>query len=77
MPNIIDYIEWRGDLGFENSSINEIDDIIFARFSYLPFKCIELKDIDTIENIAQKMKDLDIENYLWDDDKVFLQKIGN
>ena len=23
------------------------------------------------------MKDLDIENYLWDDDKVFLQKIGN
>ena len=77
MPNIIDYIEWRGDLGFENSPINEIDDIIFARFSYLPFKCIELKDIDTIENIAQKMKDLDIENYLWDDDKVFLQKIGN
>ena len=40
MPNIIDYIEWRGDLGFENSSINEIDDIIFSRFSYLPFKCI-------------------------------------
>ena len=26
MPNIIDYIEWRGDLGFENSSINEIDE---------------------------------------------------
>ena len=77
MPNIIDYIEWRGDLSFENSPINEIDDIIFARFSYLPFKCIELKDIDTIENIALKMKDLDIENYLWDDDKVFLQKIGN
>ena len=46
MPNIIDYIEWRGDLGFENSPINEIDDIIFARFSYLPFKCIELKDIE-------------------------------
>ena len=77
MPNIIDYIEWRGDLSFENSPINEIDDIIFARFSYLPFKCIELKDIDTIENIALKMKDLDIENYLWNDDKVFLQKIGN
>ena len=26
MPNIIDYIEWRGDLSFENSPINEIDD---------------------------------------------------
>ena len=77
MPNIIDYIEWRGDLSFENSPINEIDDIIFARFSYLPFKYIELKDIDTIENIALEMKDLDIENYLWNDDKVFLQKIGN
>lgn len=77
MPNIIDYIEWRGDLSFENSPINEIDDIIFARFSYLPFKYIELKEIDTIENIALEMKDLDIENYLWNDDKVFLQKIGN
>lgn len=77
MPNIIDYIEWRGDLSFENSQINEIDDIIFARFSYLPFKYIELKEIDTIENIALEMKDLDIENYLWNDDKVFLQKIGN
>lgn len=77
MPNIIDYIEWRGDLSFESSPINEIDDIIFARFSYLPFKYIELKDIDTIENIALEMKDLDIENYLWNDDKVFLQKIGN
>lgn len=77
MPNIIDYIEWRGDLSFENSPINEIDDIIFSRFSYIPFKCIELKDIDTIGDIALKMKDLDIDNYLWDDDKVFLQKIGN
>lgn len=77
MPNIIDYIEWRGDLSFENSPINEIDDIIFARFSYLPFKYIELKEIDTIENIALEMKELDIENYLWNDDKVFLQKIGN
>ena len=54
MPNIIDYIEWRGDLGFENSPINEIDDIIFARFSYLPFKCIGLKDIDTIENMLNE-----------------------
>lgn len=77
MPNIIDYIEWRGDLSFENSPINEIDDIIFSRFSYIPFKCVELKDIDTIGDIALKMKDLDIDNYLWDDDKVFLQKIGN
>lgn len=77
MPNIIDYIEWRGDLSFENSPINEIDDIIFSRFSYIPFRCIELKDIDTIGDIALKMKDLDIDNYLWNDDKIFLQKIGN
>lgn len=77
MPNIIDYIEWRGDLSFENSPINEIDDIIFSRFSYIPFRCIELKDIDTIGDIGLKMKDLDIDNYLWNDDKIFLQKIGN
>ena len=34
MSNIIDYIKWRGDLSFNQSEFNEIDNLILARFSY-------------------------------------------
>ena len=76
MSNIIDYIKWRGDLSFSQAPINEIDNIILARFSYLPFKYIELNDMETIESISNKMKDFDIERFLWDDDKEFIQILG-
>ena len=75
--NMFDYIKWRGDLTIQNDPFNEIDSLILSRFSYLPFKCINLSEIDTIETIALKMKELDIVNYLWEDDKNFIQKIGN
>lgn len=35
MNNIIDYIEWRGDLTFQQSAFNEVDNLIFAQISYL------------------------------------------
>ena len=76
MSNIIDYIKWRRDLSFSQAPINEIDNIILARFSYLPFKYIELNDMETIESISNKMKDFDIERFLWDDDKEFIQILG-
>lgn len=76
MSNIIDYLKWRGDLEFSRDSINEIDYIILARFSYLPFKNIKLEELDTIKNISAKMKNLSIENYLWNDDKNFIQVLG-
>lgn len=76
MSNIIDYIKWRGDLSFDQAPINEIDNIILARFSYLPFKYIELNNMETIESISNKMKDFDIERFLWDDDKEFIKLLG-
>ena len=76
MANIIDYIKWRGDITLNQTPINELDNIILARFSYLPFKDIELKSEETIQSIAYKMKDLEQEKYLWEDDKDFLQEIG-
>lgn len=36
--NIFDYFIWRGDLTFQASPFNEIDGVILARFSYLPFE---------------------------------------
>lgn len=33
MANILDYLEWRGDLPFEASAFNEVDAVVFSRFS--------------------------------------------
>ena len=33
--NIMDYISWRGDLSFEQSQFNEVDNLILACFSYV------------------------------------------
>lgn len=35
MGNIMDYISWRGDLTFAQSPFNEVDNLIFACFSYV------------------------------------------
>lgn len=34
---LFDYLTWRGDLTMEQDPMNQIDGMIFARFSYLPF----------------------------------------
>lgn len=38
MANIIDYVKWRGDISFNDCSFNEIDALIFAELSYVPFE---------------------------------------
>ena len=37
MANMLDYLKWRGDLSLEQDDLNEIDNLILTRFSYLPF----------------------------------------
>ena len=76
MPNIMKYLEFRGDLTFKQDELNEIDKIILARFSYLPFKKITLDRKDTIENISIKMKDLSLDKFIWKADKEFIIKLG-
>ena len=36
MANMYDYISWRGDLPFEQSPFNPVDNIIFSQLAYLP-----------------------------------------
>ena len=76
MPNILDYLSRRGDLSFKQDGINEVDTIILSRFSYLPFKDIHMDKIDSIENIADKMKDISLDKFIWKDDKEFIIKLG-
>ena len=40
MANILDYIDWRGDLPLDASPFNEVDALIFAELSFLDFTAI-------------------------------------
>jgi hypothetical protein len=37
MGNLFEYIKWRGDLKFSQSSLNPVDFVIFSQLAYLPF----------------------------------------
>lgn len=79
MSNICDYIKWRGDLTLEQDKFNEIDALILARFSYLPFdNIIEENEIVTIKELSKRFKKQDINNLpiLWPDDKDLFPLMG-
>lgn len=40
MGTLYDYLKWRGDLSFEEVSVNDVDSLIFALLSYIDFKWI-------------------------------------
>lgn len=74
--NINDYLIWRGDLPFSLFKFNEVDSLIFARFSYLPFDKIDLRDDDRILDIADKMAVLKDDDYKIIDDKDLIINLG-
>ncbi len=44
MNNLINYLKWRGDLGFDISPLNEVDALIFFRALFiLIFRDIQKK----------------------------------
>ena len=51
MPNMIDYIDWRGDLTFEQSKLNEVDNVLLVFFSFLNMRGI-VSDIPGEEPIT-------------------------
>lgn len=61
MGNIMDYISWRGDLTFEKSKFNEVDNLILACFSYVNLDGIpavaEQKGIE-LKNLAEEFMKL-------------------
>ena len=40
MANINDYIDWRGDISFEQSPLNDVDNLIFSEFCFLDLRGI-------------------------------------
>ena len=37
MANVLDYLKWRGDLSLDENPFNEVDAMVLARISYIPF----------------------------------------
>lgn len=55
MANIIDYMDWRGDITFEQSGLNEVDGLIFSQLAYIPFDGLlesGFSEYRTIEDIG-------------------------
>lgn len=38
MSNVFDYLQWRGDLSFQQDGFNEVDNLIFAGLSYIDYE---------------------------------------
>ena len=56
MGNIFDYLLWRGDLDFNNSPFNEIDNLICSRISYFPMENVLNKNESiTIKDLYQRL----------------------
>lgn len=61
MANILDYLEWRGDLSLTDVPFNEVDNLVLSTLSYFDFADIvsglgSLKEIPLAEAIADYFK---------------------
>ena len=79
MPNMLDYLKWRGYLSFDQDPFNEIDNLILTRFSYLPLEKLikegEKLKIKTIYERFQKSK-IKKEDMLLKEDWNFFEAIA-
>ena len=46
MSNILDYLDWRGDLSFDADPLNNVDALILAQLSYIVFDGIVSERFD-------------------------------
>lgn len=53
MANMVDYLEWRGDLSFRTSGFNEVDNLLLAQLAYVDFGDI-VPGEDSEESITLK-----------------------
>ena len=44
MSNIIDYVDWRGDLTFEQDSFNQVDAVVFSQLKSITI--LKVKNIN-------------------------------
>ena len=77
MPNINDYLKWRGDLTFNENPLNEVDNMILSRFSYLPFNKVNIKEKETIGNVVKRLNKFGVEEFNIEGDKPLVENLDN
>ena len=75
MSNIVDYVKWRGDLSLKASPMNEIDNLIMARISYLPFEKVEFFDVIEFEKLVEEFLKLAPEKFHEPEDIDLIQEM--
>lgn len=71
MGDVSEYLKWRGDLGFDQDPLNEVDGLIFSILAYMDFsalfskaedrKSVVLNEIvEELEGACQKMREDDM-----------------
>ena len=53
MSSIFDYLDWRGDIPLYFAGFNELDSLILARLSYIPFDVIVSEDFLSKITVAE------------------------
>lgn len=82
MADIFEYLNWRGDLTFDQDSFNEVDNIILSRLSYLSYEDIVAEEITkfiSLKEIADNfiINPENAEYSLFENDYKLLQRAGN
>lgn len=59
MPNILDYLDWRGDLSFRAAPFNEVDNLILAELSFVDFSELvphgaDIAEAPTLQTAAER-----------------------
>lgn len=54
MPNVYDYLKWRGDLSFQVDPFNEIDALILSEIAYVEFnQVLSSNNLITLKDVAE------------------------
>lgn len=70
--NIMDYVDWRGDLGFDEAGLNEVDSLIFSQLIYVQMKPY-LPEEDTSAITIKQLADM----YCADNDDRSIEQMPN
>ena len=83
MANILDYLDWRGDLTFDKDAFNQVDALILAQLSYLPFDSIVPDSFSADISIGETAAAFDPErvdakqiSFCYMQDQELLKKLG-
>jgi len=81
MPDIYDYMRWRGDLSIRQDGFNEVDNLILSAFAYVPLEGIVPSDYGSGVTIFEAAQQFAENEALWKllrmrEDKRLFAEIG-